>query len=166
MSLLKTFTAALVIWVLYASASATAQEVPTASQVDLQARAEALRLVDVWLESVQAYQRLPALSAGVVQADKMVWSKGYGSLDALHKIPATPQTIYSICSISKLFTSIALMQQWEAGRVRLDEPVTTYLPWAKFKSLDKDSVPITLRAVLTHSAGLPREADFPYWTGP
>jgi CubicO group peptidase (beta-lactamase class C family) len=59
-----------------------------------------------------------------------------------------------------------LMQQWEAGRVRLDEPVTTYLPWARLKPLDQDSVPITLRTMLSHSAGLPRDSDFPYWTGP
>jgi CubicO group peptidase (beta-lactamase class C family) len=34
--------------------------------------------------------------------------------------------IYSICSISKLFTSIALMQQYDAGKVLIDEPITTY----------------------------------------
>ena len=164
-SVLKIVAAALLVWTLSNATSTMAQDVST-SKVDAQARAEALRLVDVWLESVQAYQRLPALSAAVVQADQTVWSNGYGTLDARHQIPATAQTLYSICSISKLFTSVALMQQWEAGRVRLDEPVTTYLPWAKLKPLDKDSVPITLRAILSHSAGLPRESDFPYWTGP
>ena len=34
------------------------------------------------------------------------------------------------------------------------------------KATDEDSVPITLRGMLTHSAGLPRESDFPYWSGP
>jgi CubicO group peptidase (beta-lactamase class C family) len=130
------------------------------------ARAEALRVADAWLDSVQAYQHIPAVSAGVVVGDNLVWSKGYGTLDADHKIPAAPDTIYSICSISKLFTSISLMQQWEQGKVRLDEPITTYLPWAKFKPTDDDSVPITLRGMLSHSAGLPRESDFPYWSGP
>ena len=95
------------------------------------------------------------------QVTDLVWSKGYGTLDAEHKIPASPDTIYSICSISKLFTSISLMQQYEQGKVRLDEPITTYLPWAKFKATDEDSVPITLRGMLSHSAGLPRESDFP-----
>lgn len=129
-------------------------------------RAEAIRLADAWLDSVQAYQHIPAISAGVVVGDELVWSRGYGTLDADHKIPAAPDTIYSICSISKLFTSVSLMQQWELGKVRLDEPVTTYLPWAKFKASDEDSVPITLRGLLTHSAGIPRESDFPYWSGP
>lgn len=136
------------------------------SSLDPPARSEALRLIDVWLESQQVYRRIPALSAAVVQGDEVVWSKGYGTLDSDQRIPATAETLYSICSISKLFTSVAVMQLWESGLIRLDEPVSTYLPWMKLKSLPEDSVPITLRALLTHSGGLPRESDFPYWTGP
>ena len=129
-------------------------------------RAEALRLVDAWLDSVQAYQHIPAISAGVVAGDNLIWAKGYGTIDEQHTVPASPKTIYSICSISKLFTSVALMQQYEAGKVHLDEPITTYLPWAKLKDAGEDSVPITLRGLLSHSAGLPRESEFPYWSGP
>jgi CubicO group peptidase (beta-lactamase class C family) len=129
-------------------------------------RAEALRLVDAWLDGQQAYEHLPALSAGVVVGDDLVWAKGYGTIDAQHTVPATPKTIYSICSISKLFTSVSLMQQYDAGKVRLDDPITTYLPWAKLKPLNEDSGPITVRGILSHSAGLPRESDYPYWSGP
>jgi CubicO group peptidase (beta-lactamase class C family) len=106
------------------------------SEKQATARAEAIRVADAWLDSIQVYQHIPAISAGVVAGDKLVWSKGYGTLDAEHKIPAAPDTIYSICSISKLFTSVSLMQQWEQGKVRLDEPITTYLPWAKLKPTD------------------------------
>ncbi|MGA8743760.1 MAG: serine hydrolase domain-containing protein [Terracidiphilus sp.] len=150
-----------------ALASSRAQS-PASNMPDKAAigRAEALRVVDVWLDGVRVYQHVPAISAGVVVGDDLVWSKGYGTLDADHKIPAAPDTIYSICSISKLFTSVSLMQQWEQGKVRLDEPIATYLPWAKLKATDEDSVPITLRGMLSHSAGLPRESDFPYWSGP
>jgi CubicO group peptidase (beta-lactamase class C family) len=165
MRLCKSILAWVMSSVLVATA-ATAQTPAVGPKKEEAARAEALRLVDVWLDSVQAYQRLPALSAAIVQDDKIVWSKGYGKLDVAHKIPATAQTLYSICSISKLFTSVALMQLWEAGQVRLDEPFVTYLPWATLRPLERDSVPITLRAMLSHSAGLPRESDFPYWTAP
>jgi CubicO group peptidase (beta-lactamase class C family) len=128
-------------------------------------RAEALRVVDVWLDSVQAYQHIPAISAGVVIGDDLVWSKGFGTIDESQRVAANPQTIYSICSISKLFTSISLMQLQEAGKVRLDDPIATYLPWATIQPAP-DSGPITLRGMLSHSAGLPRESDFPYWSGP
>ncbi|HVO78396.1 MAG TPA: serine hydrolase domain-containing protein, partial [Candidatus Bathyarchaeia archaeon] len=129
-------------------------------------RAEALRLVDAWLDAEQAYEHIPAVSAGVVVGDDLVWSKGYGTIDAQHTVPASPKTIYSICSISKLFTSVALMEQYDAGKVRLDDPITTYLPWAKLKPLSEDSGPITVRGILSHSAGLPRESDSPYWSAP
>lgn len=142
------------------SATTKAQEVKGAIE-----RAEALRVVDVWLDSVQAYQHIPAISAGVVVGDDLVWSKGFGTIDASHTVAATPQTIYSVCSISKLFTSIAVMQLNEAGKVRLDDPITNYLPWAAFKPA-ADSGPVTVRGLLTHSSGIPNEFEFPYWTGP
>jgi CubicO group peptidase (beta-lactamase class C family) len=134
--------------------------------LDERGRGEALRLIDVWLESQQVFQRTPSLSAAIVQGGQLSWSKGYGTLDSGRHIPTTAQTLYSICSISKLFTSVAVMQLWERGSIRLDDPLTTYLPWARLQSLEEDSLPITARAVLSHSAGLPRESDFPYWTGP
>ncbi|HZD31889.1 MAG TPA: serine hydrolase domain-containing protein, partial [Candidatus Angelobacter sp.] len=54
----------------------------------------------------------------------------------------------------------------DAGKVRLDDPITTYIPWAKLKTLSEDSGPITVRGILSHSAGLPRESDSPYWSAP
>ncbi len=54
------------------SSTANAQEAKGAAE-----RAEALRVVDVWLNSVQAYQHIPAISAGVVVGDDLVWSKGF-----------------------------------------------------------------------------------------
>lgn len=153
------------------AAATVATAAASAADPSVAARAEALRVIDVWLDAQQAYDRIPALSAAVVQGDQIVWSRGYGFVDAEHQVPATGQTLYSICSISKLFTAVALMQQWEAGRVSLDAPVTRYLPWATLASSAgtagaQDSVPITLRGLLTHSAGLPRESDFPYWSAP
>jgi CubicO group peptidase (beta-lactamase class C family) len=157
---MKRFILPLVCSLAFFFATANAQ-----APKDAAARTEALRIVDAWLDSVQAYQHIPSVSAGVVVGDDLVWSKGYGTIDPSHTVAATPQTIYSICSISKLFTSVALMQLYEQGKIRLDDPITAYLPWAKIEPA-ADSGPITLRGVLTHSAGIPRESDFPYWSGP
>jgi CubicO group peptidase (beta-lactamase class C family) len=128
-------------------------------------REEAFRVIDAWLDGVQTYGHIPAISAGLVVGDDLVWSKGFGTVDEQHLVPATPQTIYSICSISKLFTSISLMQLYEQGKVSLDESIIKYLPWATIQPAP-NSGPITLRGMLTHSSGLPRESDYPYWSGP
>lgn len=126
----------------------------------------AFPLIDAWLEAQRAYEAKPGLSVGIVYEQELVWSQGYGVTDLKQKVPASPDTIYSICSISKLFTSVAIMQLWESGKLRLDDDVRSLLPWMDLKQAYDDSVPITVRGLLTHSSGLPRESEFPYWTGP
>ncbi len=73
-------------------------------------------------------------------------------------VPAAEDTLWDMASVSKLFTSIVLMQQVEAGRVDLDEPVATYVP--EFAANGKETV--TVRHLLTHTAGLP--AWLPLWS--
>lgn len=142
--------------------STTASAQPAADP----ATAEAIRLIDAWADAAQVYGRWPAYSIAIGHKDRLVWSRGYGHVDAAKKVPARGDTIYSICSISKLFTAVAVMQQWEAGKLRLDEPVTTYLPWAAHKPDGRDSIPVTLRGLLTHSAGVQRDSDTGNWTPP
>ena len=66
---------------------------------DTAERAEALRVAEVWLDSVQVYRHIPSIAAGVVVDQDLVWAKGFGTIDANHTVAAGPQTIYSICSI-------------------------------------------------------------------
>lgn len=127
---------------------------------------DAMRFIDAWLEAQQVYDRLPGISVAIVKDQEVLWSKGYGVADLKKKNPATPETIYSICSITKLFTSIAIMQLYEQGKLRLDDSLSSILPEHQIRQQFSDSGPITIRGLLTHSAGLPREADFPYWSGP
>ncbi|MEM8766920.1 MAG: serine hydrolase [Pseudomonadota bacterium] len=116
-----------------------------------------------WLEAHQIYERVPGLSVGVVYGDELVWEAGYGYANVRRRTPATADTLYSICSISKLFTSIALMQQRDAGRLQLDDTVASHLDWFDLPQAHADSGPITVRTLLTHSSGLPREAVGMYW---
>lgn len=127
---------------------------------------QALRLLEAWADASQAYDRIPGVSMAVVHDQTLLWSGGFGFAHPEKKVRATPETMYSICSISKLFTSIAVMQQRDLGKLRLDDPLADHLPWFKIEQAFPGSPPVTVRGVLTHSAGLPREADFPYWTGP
>jgi CubicO group peptidase (beta-lactamase class C family) len=65
-------------------------------------------------------------------------------------VPAATDTIYDLASVSKLFTTIVVMQQVEAGRVELDAPVVEYLP--AFAANGKSE--ITVEQLLTHTSGL------------
>lgn len=127
---------------------------------------QAITMLEIWLDAQRDFDQIPGLSAAVIHDQVVVWNGAYGFADREKKLPAAPNTIYSICSISKVFTSIAVMQQRDAGKLRLDDPVARHLPWFSIKRTDPDAPEITIESLLTHSSGLPREAAFAYWTAP
>jgi CubicO group peptidase (beta-lactamase class C family) len=157
----KGLVGVLVIFLLAIPLLAQEKEIARAPRVK-----EALNLLDIWIKSELDYKRIPGFSIAVVHDQELFWSKGFGYANLEDKIPAEPDTIYSICSISKLFTSVAIMQLRDAGKLDLDEPLSKYLPWFAIKKTDPDAPPITIRSVLRHSSGLPRESEQPYKTEP
>jgi CubicO group peptidase (beta-lactamase class C family) len=75
----------------------------------------------------------------------------------------TVATKFRMASHSKLFTATAIMQLRDAGKIHLDDSVATYLPWFQIGPANADDPAITIEELLTHSAGLPREAG-PHWS--
>ena len=128
--------------------------------------ANAINLVDRWVDAQQAYDQIPGVSAAIVHDQEILWSAGFGYADLESQSPATPGTMYSICSISKLFTTVSAMQLREEGKFRLDDPVSALLPWFELDNSFADAPTVTVEGLMTHSAGLPRESDYPYWTAP
>lgn len=126
--------------------------------------ASAINLLEMWVQAQLDFERIAGISMSVVHDQELIWSRGFGYSDIETKKPATPRTIYSICSISKLFTSVGMLQLRDRGLLRLDDPVIKHLSWFDIKQKYEHSPPITIEGLLTHSSGLPREADFPYWT--
>ena len=127
---------------------------------------EAFKLIDVWLDAQRDYDHVPGMSVIAVNDQEVMWSGAYGMANPEEQVKATPSTLYSICSISKLFTSVAIMKLYDQGKLRLDDEIDDLLPWYDLKQKYPDSWPITVRTLLTHSSGLPRESNHPYWTGP
>src|SRR5262249_5183633 len=150
--------------VLAGSSSRLAAQPPAsmrfASDADVQG---AVRLFSAWLEGQMLERGLPGVAVGVVADQELVWSAGFGFANSAARIPMTPQTKFRMASHSKLFTATAVMQLREQGKVRLDDPVSKYLPWFRVKPAESDDPPITIEELLTHSSGLPREAGA-HWT--
>ena len=93
-----------------------------------------------------------------------LYADGSGSpLPEADRIRTRTDTIYDLASVSKLFTSIVVMQQVEAGRVDLDAPVTRYLPEFREHGATSpyDKSGVTVRQLLTHTSGFP--AFLPLW---
>jgi CubicO group peptidase (beta-lactamase class C family) len=120
--------------------------------------AAALQVLDVWVKATVASREQPGLSIGVVYDQELIWAKGYGFADLEKKVPATPATVYRIASISKLFTATAILHLRDAGKLGLDDPVAKHLPWYQIKDAHPGGPTVSIRHLLTHTSGLPREA--------
>lgn len=107
--------------------------------------------LDAAIEAQMAKHGLPGVAVAVVDGDEIAYLKGYGTAGGGR--PMTPQTQMFIGSQSKSFTALAIAQLADQGRLDLDAPVQTYLPW--FRVADADaSAQITVDHLLHHTSGL------------
>jgi CubicO group peptidase (beta-lactamase class C family) len=136
------------------------------SQQDVKDYSDELRLIEAWLDTQKDFEKLPGITAAIVNDQEIIWTGAFGYANPGNKTLMKSSTIFSICSISKLFTSVAIMKLYDEGKLRLDDRIDDLLPWYNLEQKFPDSGPITIRSLLTHSSGLPREANYPYWTGP
>ena len=94
----------------------------------------------------------PCLVVTVMNNDSILFEKGYGYVNIQKNLPPDPEkTVWRLASISKLVTATAVMQLVEQGRLDLDSDVNDYLKTVKIP--EKFGKPITLRNLLTHTAG-------------
>ncbi|MGQ9854226.1 MAG: serine hydrolase domain-containing protein [Candidatus Oleimicrobiaceae bacterium] len=123
-----------------------------------------LKVLETWVQELVAYYHLPGVAVGIVRDQELLYARGFGYADLATSAPVTPQTLFRIASITKLFTATAIMQLRDAGKLALDDPLQKYLPWFAIQGCAPEWPPVTIRQLLTHTSGLPREAAFPYWT--
>ena len=102
---------------------------------------------------------IPGAALALVDDQGIIWTEGFGYRGGKKKQPVTPDTSFMICGMSKLITATAVMLAVQDGMVKLDEPITTYLPDFKVNSRYEDhpEQKITLRRLLNYTAGIPVE---------
>ncbi|MGH7784912.1 MAG: serine hydrolase domain-containing protein, partial [Candidatus Binatia bacterium] len=106
---------------------------------------------------------IPSATVALVSGDKVIWTGSYGESNIWARTPATPNSVYLIGSTFKAMSTIALFQQMEQGKFKLDDPVSKYLDFQI--QGDDPKNPVTFRNLLTHTSGL--EGDFgavPVWS--
>lgn len=92
----------------------------------------------------------------VARDGDVLFDKGYGSANLEWNIPNDGATKFRLGSVTKQFTAVAILLLQDRGKLMLDAPVKTYLPDAP-AAWDK----VTVRHLLTHSAGIPNFTNFP-----
>lgn len=96
----------------------------------------------------------------VANEDGVIFKKGYGMANIEEGIPFEPWTTFRIASVSKAFTSLAILQLQEQGKLQVQAPVSKYLPEVKFS--DK----FTIHQLMTHTSGLQRDLPYRVSRGP
>ena len=141
-------TLLIIIGIIFSSCGISSERLPL-----VEARIE---LYEAWIDALMRTYDLPGISVGIVHDDELVYIKGFGYSDLTEKSPATAETVYSVASISKLFTSIGIMQLVEREMISLDDPVVNFIPELRQLSSDaKDIESISIRSILRHTSGLP-----------
>src|SRR5229473_3768352 len=106
---------------------------------------------------------IPAASIALIAGDRVIWTGAYGYSNLWARTPATPNTVFLIGSTFKAMSTIALLQQMEQGKFKLDDRVNDYLTDFKIQGEDPQH-PVTFRHLLTHTSGLPADfGPFPVW---
>ncbi len=100
----------------------------------------------------------PSISFGLVVDGELLYKNSYGFTDIAKQIPATSSSLYRIASMSKSFTTMALLKLRDVGKLDLDDPAYLYIPELKnLKYPTADAPVITIRHLMTHGAGFPED---------
>lgn len=97
---------------------------------------------------------VPGIAVAVIDNGKIKWIQCIGYADVASKKPVTSQTVFNVGSVSKVVTAWGFMQLTEKGLVNLDTPVNQYLNRWKLPQSSFDNSKVTLRRILSHTAGL------------
>ena len=106
-----------------------------------------------WILEEMEKEDIPSLVVGIIKEDELVWHNAYGYHHLQDQIPPTEETVYLLASISKTFTTVAIMQLYERGDLELDKDINSYLPF-EVRNPHFPDQPITCRMLLTHTSGL------------
>jgi CubicO group peptidase (beta-lactamase class C family) len=112
------------------------------------------RFLDAYIKDKRKELAAEGVSISVISKDDLLFLKGYGDADKETQTPVTPETLFSIASVSKVFTGVAVMQLVEQGAIDLDAPLENYIPGFSYKTHFPDAGPITVRTLMTHQSGL------------
>jgi CubicO group peptidase (beta-lactamase class C family) len=130
-----------VLW-LALSSSAAAQSLPPVAEVR--------RAADSLARAFVANQGSPAVAIGLVRGADTILLQGYGKADLENDVAATARTVFRIGSVTKQFTSAAVMQLVEQGKVKVADSIGAYLP-----SLPAPWRAVTITQLLNHTSGIP-----------
>src|SRR5438477_295166 len=80
-----------------------------------------MEAINQFIEAQMRKQQIPGLSLAVVKDGQLLLTQGYGLADVENNVPATPETVYQIQSITKMFVASGMMMLVREGKLSLDD---------------------------------------------
>lgn len=137
--------------------------VPALAETPEEALASRFRAASAWLDANLVKESVPGAAIGIVHDQDLIWSHQFGVESYATQNPVTDDTLFSICSVSKLFNGVAAMKLVEQDLLDLDAPLTRYDASMALPDKLGSEEPVTTRGILSHVAGLPREGTLDFW---
>ena len=119
--------------------------------------AKTFPLIDQLYKEFALKNHFPGYAFGIVVDGQLVYKGNGGYANLEEKIPATSSSMFRIASMSKSFTALAILKLRDEGKLQLDDAVEKYIPALKGQGLTKDAPLMTIRHLMTHSAGFPED---------
>lgn len=133
---------------------AISQNVPPSSIKPLGSNSNiTLEFIDQFIENQMELNHISGMAASVIVGDKVVWTKEAGLANRETGMEVTDSTLFLTYSVSKMFTGLSLMQQYDKGLFELDDNINDYLPFDVVHPQYPET-PITFRMLMTHTAGV------------
>src|SRR5258705_9958536 len=103
-------------------------------------------------------RKIPGMIWGVVIDGQLAHVGSFGVRDRAAQAPITPDTAFRIASMTKSFTALAVLKLRDDGRLSLEDPVSRWIPeFERMERPTRDTPPLTIRQLLSHSAGFPED---------
>lgn len=115
--------------------------------------------LDAVVEKAMRQHNVPGAAVAVVKNGAVAWAKGYGMADPALGKPVLPETVFDAASVSKPVTAWGIMKLVEAGLLDLDAPIERYVTRWHLPPSAYDHNLITIRRILSHTAGLSTDGD-------
>lgn len=141
----------------------TALSTPAHAITPEEALASRFRAAEALIDATMVKESVPGAAIGIVHDQALIWSHQFGVESFKTNKPVSNDTLFSVCSVSKLFNGVAAMNLVDEGRLALDAPLSQYNSALAMPDNLGSEEPVTVRGILTHAAGLPREGTRDYW---
>src|SRR5580700_8881498 len=106
--------------------------------------------VDAYVRDAMTQRHIPGLALAVIRQGRVLRATAYGQASVEFSVPVTSTTLFNVASVTKSFTAVGVMKLVEAGKLKLDDPIGTYL-----QGLPESWRGVRVQELLSHTSGLP-----------